>query len=154
MEGLPPCAAVCPAQSWRRLPRSLQSHLARLIPIVLVAPGERSLQTRIDLFLFAETLTSLHKYDEAEKVFSQLLDVQRRVTGPDDINTVVTVTNVGWVRLQQRRFVDAEQTFREAAAILGRTAPDAWERFNTESMLGAAVGSTKFEEAELLLISG
>jgi hypothetical protein len=99
-------------------------------------------------------LTSLHKYDEAEKVFSQLLDVQRRVTGPDDINTVVTVTNVGWVRLQQRRFVDAEQTFREAAAILGRTAPDAWERFNTESMLGAAVGSTKFEEAELLLISG
>jgi len=132
-----------------------EPHLARLLPIVLVAPGERNVQTRIDMFLYAETLTSLQKYANAEKTFSQLLDIQRRVSGPEVINTVITVTNVGWTRLQQRRFADAEQTFREAAVILGRTTPDAWERFNNDSMLGAALsGQRKFEEAEPLLISG
>jgi non-specific serine/threonine protein kinase/serine/threonine-protein kinase len=43
-----------------------EPYLGRLVSLVLVAPGERALQTRIDMFLFAETLVSLHKYDEAE----------------------------------------------------------------------------------------
>jgi hypothetical protein len=126
-----------------------------LVTLVLVTPGEGTLQTRIDMFLLAENYASQRKYAEAEKTFSSLLDVQRRVSGPEIIQTVVTVSNIGWVQLQQRRYADAERTFRDAASILARTAPDTWERFNVDSMLGAALAAQKkFEEAEPLLISG
>jgi tetratricopeptide (TPR) repeat protein len=103
-------------------------------------------QTRIDVFLLADNYSSERKYAEAEKVFMQLLDIQRRVSSADTLATVVTLSNVGWVRFQQKRFAEAEQAFREAAAILVRTAPNTWERFNVESMLGgalAASGSSK-----------
>jgi Tfp pilus assembly pilus retraction ATPase PilT len=84
-----------------------------------------------------------------------LLDIQRRVTGPEAINTVVTISNVGWARLQQKRYGDAEAALRQAAAILIRTAPTTWERFNVDSMLGAALSAQKkFAEAEPLLIAG
>jgi hypothetical protein len=87
----------------------------------------------------------------AAKAYRNLLEVQRRV---EVINTVVTIANIGWVRLQQLH-ADAEQSFREALAILARTAPSSWERFNMDSMLGASlVAQRKFEEAEPLLISG
>jgi tetratricopeptide (TPR) repeat protein len=129
--------------------------LSRLVPLVLVTPGEGNQQTRIDMFQLAENYASQHKYSDAEKTFSQLLDVQRRVNAPDSINTVVTVSNIGWVRLQQQRYAEAEATLRQAAAILNRTAPNGWERFNVDSMLGASLSAQrKFEEAEPLLISG
>jgi tetratricopeptide (TPR) repeat protein len=132
-----------------------EPHFARLVPLVLAAPGEGNLQTRIDMFLWADNYSSERKYVEAEKAFSQLIDVQRRVTGPEAISTVVTVSNIGWVRLQQQRYVDAEAFFQQASAILIRTAPDSWERFNVDSMLGASLSAQKkFEEAEPLLISG
>jgi non-specific serine/threonine protein kinase/serine/threonine-protein kinase len=132
-----------------------EPHFAKLVPIVLAAPGERNQQTRVDMFLLADTYSSLRKYAEAEKVFSQLLDIQRRVTGPEVINTVVTSSNIGWIRLQQKRYSESEQTLRDAAVILRRTATNAWERFNVDSMLGAALSAQKkFEEAEPLLISG
>ena len=132
-----------------------EPHLLRLVPLVLVTPGEGTVQTRVDISLLAENHANQRKYAEAEKVFSQLLDIQRRVTGPNAINTVVTISNVGWVRLQQKRNTEAEASFREAAGILVRTAPDSWERFNVDSMLGASLAAQKkFEEAEPLLVSG
>jgi tetratricopeptide (TPR) repeat protein len=107
------------------------------------------------VFLLADNYSSERKYAEAEKVFNQLLGIQRRLTGPEAISTVITISNIGWTRLQQQRYAEAEQTLREAAAILIRTDPNTWERFNGESMLGAALSAQKkFEEAEPLLISG
>jgi tetratricopeptide (TPR) repeat protein len=132
-----------------------EPHLLRLVPLVLVTPGEANVQTRVDMFLLAENYANQRKYAEAEKAFNQLLDSQRRVTGSDATNTVVTISNVGWVRLQQKRYAEAEVRFREAAGILVRTAPDSWERFNVDSMLGASLAAQKkFEEAEPLLVSG
>ena len=132
-----------------------EPHFLRLVPLVLVTPGEGVLQTRIDMFLLAENYVGQRKYADAEKTFNQLLEVQRRVTGPEVINTVVTISNIGWVRLQQGHYPEAERTFREAASILQRTEPNAWERSNVDSMLGASLAAQrKFEEAEPLLISG
>jgi hypothetical protein len=132
-----------------------ESHLARLVPLVLVNPGEGIVQTRIDMYFLAETYANQGKYADAEKAFNHLLDVQRRITGPDAINTVVTIANVGWVKFQQKEYADAEKTFREAATILGRTAPNSWERFNVDSMLGATLAAQRqFDRAEPLLISG
>jgi tetratricopeptide (TPR) repeat protein len=107
------------------------------------------------MFVLAEIHSSQRKYAEAEKSFFQLLEVQRRVTGPEVINTVTTIANIGWVRLQQKRYADAELSLREALTILARTAPTSWERFNVDCMLGASLAAQrKFEEAEPLLISG
>jgi tetratricopeptide (TPR) repeat protein len=132
-----------------------EPYFVRLAPLMLATPGETNPQTQIDMFLLADNYSSERKYEDAEKAFNQLLAVQRRVAGPDAMNTVVTISNIGWARLQQKRYAEAEATFREATAILMRTAPDAWERFNVESMLGAALaGQKKFDDAEPLLISG
>ena len=132
-----------------------EPHFVKLVPLVLVTPGEGVLQTRIDMFQLAENHVAQKKYADAEKAFNHLLEVQRRATGPDAINTVVTISNIGWVRLQEKRYSDAERTFREAATILLRTEPTAWERFNVDSMLGASLaGQRKFEEAESLLVAG
>ena len=73
------------------------------MPLVLATAGEGNLQRRIDMFLLAENYSSQRKYMDAEKTFSSLLDVQRRVTGPEVINTVVTISNLRWVQLQQKR---------------------------------------------------
>jgi tetratricopeptide (TPR) repeat protein len=132
-----------------------EPHFSKLVPLVLVNPGEGNLQTRIDMFLLADNYSSEHKYADAEKAFNQLLEVQRRVTGPEVVSTVVTVANIGWVQLQQERYAEAEKNLREAAEILTRTAPTTWDRFNVESMLGASLSAQKkFPEAEPLLISG
>ena len=48
-----------------------------------------------------------------------------------------------------------EDALREAAGVFNRVLPEAWERFNTQSMLGAALeAQKKFAEAEPLLVSG
>ena len=68
---------------------------------------------------------------------------------------MATMANIGWVRLQQKRFADAEKSLRGVAAILVRTAPTSWERANNDSMLGASLAAQKkFDEAETLLLSG
>ena len=132
-----------------------EPHLVRLVPLVLVTPGEGAGQTRGDMYSLAENYANQRKYSEAEKAFSHLLDVQRRMAGPEAIGPQVTASNIGWLRLQQKRYAEAEQILRETAAILTRTSPAAWERFNVESMLGAGLAAQKkFEEAEPLLISG
>jgi eukaryotic-like serine/threonine-protein kinase len=132
-----------------------EPYFSKLVPLVIASPGEGAQQTRIDMFLAADNHASAGHFADSERMFSQLLEVQRRLAGPETINTLVTLSNLGWVRLQQKRYSDAEGTFREAAAILNRTAPDSWERYNVESMLGASVSAQrKFEQAEPLLISG
>jgi len=132
-----------------------EPHLAKLVPLVLVNPGESNVQTRIDMASLADTLAQQTKYGEAEKAFRQLLEVQRRVNNGDTINSAITISNIGWVLLQQSRYAEAEKTFRDARATAIRTAPESWERFNVESMLGASLaGQKKFEEAEPLLVDG
>jgi hypothetical protein len=132
-----------------------EPHYTKLIPLVLVNPGEGNVQTRVDMGQMAENYALQRKYADAEKGYRQLLEVQRRASGPEVIQTVVTITNIGWVQLQEKRYAEAERTFREASAILNRTAADSWERFNLDSMLGAALAAQKrFAEAEPLLVSG
>jgi tetratricopeptide (TPR) repeat protein len=129
--------------------------LVRLVALVMVTPGESNAQTRIDLLNLADIYGALGKYSDAEREFARLLDIQRRVSGPEVLNTIVTSSCIGWVKLQQKRHVEAEQTLREAATILARTAPQSWERSNVDSMLGASLSAQKkFDEAEPLLVSG
>jgi hypothetical protein len=57
-----------------------ERYFARLVPLVLVAPGEGAQQTRVDIFLLGDTYASQGKYAESERAFAQLVDVQRRAS--------------------------------------------------------------------------
>ena len=132
-----------------------EPYFARLLPIVLVSPGEAAGQTRIDLFLLGDTYASQRKYPESERSFAQLLDVQRRTSVPESVAGFSVASSLGWAQLRQGRLADAERTFRDALAGLTRVAPDSWERFNVASMLGATLSAQRrFSDAEPLLTSG
>jgi hypothetical protein len=62
---------------------------------------------------------------------------------------------MGRMRLQQRRYVEAEPLLREALSGQEKKSPDAWERYDSQSMLGASLaGQRKYGEAEPLLLAG
>jgi tetratricopeptide (TPR) repeat protein len=134
-----------------------EPYFERLIPLSLAGPGEKAQQTRIDLFLLADNYGGGRKYAEAERAFIQLREVQQRTdpAGAVPLTTASTIIGIGWTRLQQGRYDDAERSFRDAAGILTRGASDSWERHNTDAMLGASLaGQKRFADAEPLLLSG
>jgi tetratricopeptide (TPR) repeat protein/predicted Ser/Thr protein kinase len=132
-----------------------EPYLVKLVPLVVVTPGEKSNQTRIDAFLLADVYAAQGKYAESERAFVPLVDMQRRVAGRESLAAFGTQTHLGWTQLMQGRLADAERTLREAMDGMMRVAPDAWERANAAGLLGAALARQKrYAEAEPLLISG
>jgi eukaryotic-like serine/threonine-protein kinase len=94
-------------------------------------------------------------YSEAEALFTRLLEARRRVLGPDHPDTIGTLDSLGRLRLEQQRYTEAEIPLREALGLLQKKSLAAWERYDTESMLGASLaGQGNFEGAEGLLLSG
>jgi eukaryotic-like serine/threonine-protein kinase len=130
-------------------------YLAKLVPLMLATSGEAAQQTRIDAFLLADVYAAQGHYAQSERAFVQLLEMQRRVAGRESLPAFAAQSTLGWVQLREGRTANAETTFREALAGMIRVAPDAWERFSTASMLGAALAAQKqFADAEPLLIAG
>jgi tetratricopeptide (TPR) repeat protein len=75
--------------------------------------------------------------------------------GPEDPNSIVSGTMVGKDRVMLHQYNEAEPVLREVLAVEIKNKPDAWQRYNMESLLGGALlGQKKYEEAEPLLISG
>jgi tetratricopeptide (TPR) repeat protein len=94
-------------------------------------------------------------YTGAEQLFTRALEGDRRVLGKEHPRTLNTLVWMGRTRLQQRRYDLAETSFREALDAYKRTNPAAWERYQSESLLGQSLaGSRKYDQAERLLISG
>jgi RNase P/RNase MRP subunit POP5 len=62
---------------------------------------------------------------------------------------------LGYARLQQGKNAEAEKTLREALAAYEKNNPDAWQRYNCESLLGASLaGQRRLAEAEPMLVDG
>jgi hypothetical protein len=62
---------------------------------------------------------------------------------------------VGRALLKLQKYAEAEPLLRAALSGLEKTSPDAWGRFNAQSLLGAALaGQGNYVEAEPLLLSG
>jgi tetratricopeptide (TPR) repeat protein len=92
---------------------------------------------------------------QAASLYTKVLGSRRRVLGPDHPATLTTLAWLGRVRLRQRHYVEAESLLREALNGQEKKYPDAWQRFNDQSMLGASLaGQERFGEAEPLLQSG
>ena len=54
----------------------------------------------------AQNYVALKKYERAEEAFDQLVNAQRQFVGPETINTMISLTNIGWLRLEQGKFAD------------------------------------------------
>jgi eukaryotic-like serine/threonine-protein kinase len=65
------------------------------------------------------------------------------------------LTSLARVRLQQQKYAEAGATAREALMGNEKARPDSWQRYQSQSLLGASLGGQKrYAEAEPLLLSG
>jgi hypothetical protein len=84
-----------------------------------------------------------------------VLDGRRRALGDVHPDTLVAQAKLGLAELSQRKYGAAETTLRDALEAYERAAPDNWNRYNCESLLGASLaGQKKYAEAESLVLSG
>jgi tetratricopeptide (TPR) repeat protein len=75
------------------------------------------------------------------------------VLGVEHPETVRGVTNLGLVNLNLGRHEQAESLLRAALTSYEKIAPDGWERYNCQSLLGASVaGQKRYQEAEPLAV--
>jgi len=83
------------------------------------------------------------------------LEARRRLLGDNNLYTAQALGALGEIKLQQGNYSEAEKLLREALQTRQQKSPDAWERYYTESMLGASLsGLGQYSEARPLLTSG
>jgi non-specific serine/threonine protein kinase/serine/threonine-protein kinase len=106
---------------------------------------------RVHMSRLAQVRASLGKYDEAESLITEVLAYRR--LDPNEIqNNPIALSSLGWVRILQRKYSEAEVVLREACRRFERSSE---QRHNCDSVLGASlVGQKKFVEAEPLLLAG
>jgi hypothetical protein len=93
-------------------------------------------------------------HEEAEKLYRETWDEQRRILGPEHPDTLLTMNNLGLLWTQQpEKFAAAEQMLTEAAQARGR-ALGAAHRDTLESWVQTAIAQMlqrKFTQAEATL---
>jgi len=94
-------------------------------------------------------------YARAESLFVEALAVWRRVLGEEHPDTTEVKVDLAEAKVLRQRYSEAETLLREALKTLEKTSPDAWARYNCQSVLGGSLaGQDKYVEAEPLLLSG
>jgi len=95
------------------------------------------------------------KIAQAEALYTKVIAVQRRILGPQHPDTMNTMKNLATMRLANQKFAEAEPLLRELVSDAEKTNSDSWQRFDLQSMLGAALaGQKNYDQAEPLLLSG
>jgi len=94
------------------------------------------------------------KYALAETSTAQVLSWRRHAFGPDSPPTLEAAAGLALAYQSQGKFA-GEPLSREVAAFYRTKRPDDWQRFRTESLLGAILaGQRRFAGAEPLLLEG
>jgi len=105
---------------------------------------------------------AMDKKDEAAKWrkevttrLAELLADARQILPKDSPLLADILAQVGMRLLQVNACTDADPLLRECLTIREKNQPDAWDTFNSKSMLGGALlGQKKYAEAEPLLLAG
>jgi tetratricopeptide (TPR) repeat protein len=115
------------------------------------------------MYQLARLYVEQGKDDQAERLLTAFLEIQRHAPSPDQrgtsfwtpvSDTVRVLALLGRLRLRQHRYSEAEAAVREGLEDLGEDAPVPWQRYEMQSMLGASLAAqARFEEAEPLLLS-
>jgi tetratricopeptide (TPR) repeat protein/predicted Ser/Thr protein kinase len=117
--------------------------------------GEEHPSTLRSMNYLADLYRSQRKEAQAEALFTKILEVGRRVLGPDHPSLTIVLTSLGRMRLEQQKYAEAETLLREALSGQKKKSPDAWERYDSQSLLGASLaGQQKYADAEPLMVSG
>jgi serine/threonine protein kinase/tetratricopeptide (TPR) repeat protein len=117
--------------------------------------GPEHPQTVLVMNNLAELYRREGRQKEAETLFTQVLELRRRVLGSDHPNTAIVLTTLATIKLDQHEPAEAETFLREGLNAYQKRAPDSWQRYYTQSLLGASLtGRGLHAEAEPLLISG
>jgi serine/threonine protein kinase/Tfp pilus assembly protein PilF len=91
----------------------------------------------------------------AETYAAQALAGRRHALGSEHPDTMASAADLALAYLSQGKFAEAEPLAREALEFNQKKQPDHWQRFRTESLLGASLaGQKKYAEAEPLLMEG
>jgi len=92
---------------------------------------------------------------EAGSLLATTVEARRRTQGESHPDTAGALASFGEVRLQEKRYAEAETELREALLTYEKIAPETWPRFRTQFEVGAALsGQARYAEAEPLLLSG
>jgi tetratricopeptide (TPR) repeat protein len=95
------------------------------------------------------------KYDLAEPLFSQVLAERRHALGSGHPDTMDSAYLLALANQSRGKFSDAEPLAREVLDFYRKEQSDDWQRFRSESLLGASLAGQKiFTEAEPLLLEG
>jgi tetratricopeptide (TPR) repeat protein len=117
--------------------------------------GEQNPDTLVSMNDYAALLERKGDLVRSLDLFANVLEARRQVLGAQHPVTAGTLMSLGRVLLKQQKYAEAEPLLREAAGVLEKKTPEAWPRFNTENMLGAALaGQGKYQDAEPMLLSG
>ena len=117
--------------------------------------GDEHPQLHMDQEQLARVYQAQGKYSASESLFRDLLEKRQRVRGDAHEDTLRTAWNLGASLLKQHKFAEARDILRGALDVYNKQAPEAWPRFQCESLLGASLaGLKKYAEAEPLVKSG
>jgi len=115
---------------------------------------EHSLTLKV-AYSLGESYAKQRKFRQAESILGNVLEARRRLLGDDNWYTAQALGELGEIKLAQNDYAGAEKLLREALQIREQKTPDAWERYWTQSMLGASLcGLGKCSDARALLTSG
>ena len=104
---------------------------------------------------FGESYRRQRRFTEAESILGEVLEGRRRVLGKDNPYTAQALGALSEIKIEEKSYSAAEQMLREVLQIREQKSPDAWERYYTESLLGASLWALgKSSEARPLLTSG
>jgi serine/threonine protein kinase len=101
----------------------------------------------------AATYEQAGQYAKAEPLYRELVGQSRKEFGAEDLRTSGPLAQLGLNLLQQKKYAEAEVPLRQSMDIHHQQKTSNVVRFDTESLLGAALaGQKKFAEAEPLLL--
>jgi tetratricopeptide (TPR) repeat protein len=92
---------------------------------------------------------------EAKKLIDEVLADTRKSLPKDSPELGGMLAQFGLSLLEMKGYTESEPLLRECLAIREKTQPDAWNTYNTQSLLGGALlGQKKYADAEPLLLKG
>jgi hypothetical protein len=98
---------------------------------------------------------ALGNHERADSLADEVLKYRRREFGAEDARTIGMLDFLGEWQLQQKKYAEAELSWRESSKVHTKVAPNAWEAFYAKARLGGALlGQKKYAEAERELLEG
>jgi tetratricopeptide (TPR) repeat protein len=123
--------------------------------VVRQKPATRDVVAAGELFAQAATARARGDLTEAEGLYCQALDLQRKVLGPHDLKIAMTLIQLAGLMQSQGRYKEAEPFNRECLSVRQSALPAGdWAIATAKGALGETLaGEGKYDQAEPLLLT-